>query len=103
MPAEKSQFDYPKVAAGLFTILIAITGWFSVTMYEKITKIEENIQQLLVASGIEKTEITNLKQRVDNLESGSKKDKTSHVFLNKDAVLPDAPTGKKSKEYFAFK
>jgi hypothetical protein len=103
MPAEKSQLDYPKVSAGLFTILIAITGWFSVTMYEKITKIEENIQQLLVASGIEKTEITNLKQRVDNLENDSKKNKTSHVFLNKDAVLPDVTTGKKSKEYFASK
>ena len=60
MTANKGQVDYAKIAAGLFSILIAISGWFAVTLYDKITKIEENVQQLLVTSSAEKTEIQNL-------------------------------------------
>jgi hypothetical protein len=103
MAAEKNSFDYPKLSAGLFTILIGITGWFSVTMYEKITKIEENVQQLLIASSAEKVEIQNLKERVNNLEGNHRNNVPSKQVLNTDALLPNILEIKKGKRYIACK
>lgn len=104
MSTNKSSLDYPKLASGLFTILLGITSWFSVTMYEKITKIEGDIQQLLVSSGVDKTEISNLKERVNNLEKNRQDKKSSAIFLSSEGILPDETITKQyKKRFFASK
>ena len=103
MTANKGQVDYAKIAAGLFSILIAISGWFAVTLYDRITKIEENVQQLLVASSAEKTEIQNLKERVNNLEGSHKDNFPKKQVFNTEGILPGLLDARKGKRYIAYK
>lgn len=89
--------DINKAFVAITSVFIAFLSWFGKITYDKLTKIETDVQTLLVASGIDRTEIQNIKDRLNS--SGPKKP-VSYMHYHKEFVLPDDILPKKKKLIF---
>jgi hypothetical protein len=92
------KIDINKAFVAVTSVFIAFLSWFGKITYDKLTKIETDVQALLVASGIDRTEIQNLKDRI-NTAPGSKKP-VSYVHYHKEFIMPDEVLPKKKKLIF---
>lgn len=89
------KIDINKAFVALTSVFIAFLSWFGKITYDKLTKIETDVQALLVASGIDRTEIQNLKDRIGTAP-GPKKP-VSYIHYHKEFVMPDDILPKKKK------
>ena len=92
------KIDINKAFVAVTSVFIAFLSWFGKITYDKLTKIETDVQALLVASGIDRTEIQNLKDRIDTAP-GPKKP-VSYIHYHKEFILPDEVLLKKKKLIF---
>jgi hypothetical protein len=92
------KIDINKAFVAVTSVFIAFLSWFGKITYDKLTKIETDVQALLVASGIDRTEIQNLKDRI-NTAPGPKKP-VSYIHYHKEFILPDEVLLKKKKLIF---
>ena len=91
MTEKKPPFDTSKLLVGVTTIFLAFLTWFGKVTYDKLLSIEKDVQLLLVSSGIDKTEIQNLKDMVN----GKKPDKTVFYHIPTEYIVPDETYPKK--------
>jgi hypothetical protein len=92
------KIDINKAFVAVTSVFIAFLSWFGKITYDKLTKIETDVQALLVASGIDRTEIQNLKDKI-NTAPGPKKP-VSYIHYHKEFILPDEVLPKKKKLIF---
>ena len=86
MTTTKSPFDYSKPFTWLLSFTLAFFAWFGKITYDKLIKIDDKVNELLVMQGIDRTEIQNLKDR--KTVPPIKKD-YSYSPLNREANVPE--------------
>ena len=92
------KIDISKVFVAVFSLFVGFLAWFGKVTYDKLTKIENDVQTLLVASGIDRTEIQNLKDRL-NTGTGPHKP-VSYMHYHREFIMPDEVLPKKKKLIF---
>ena len=88
------KIDITKAFLTITSIFIAFLGWFGKITYDKLTKIENDVQTLLIATGIDRNEIQNIKDRLNS--SGPKKP-VSYYHYHSEFLLPDNNIQKRKK------
>lgn len=89
------KIDLNKAFIALTSIFLAFLSWFGKITYDKLNKIEADVQTLLVASGIDRTEIQNLKDRIGNTPRPGKP--ISYLYYHKEFIIPDEIVQKRKK------
>lgn len=98
--ATETRVDINKAFIWVSSILIALLGWFGNIIYDKVTKIEDNVQLLLIASGIDKAEIQNLKERINTAPKPNRP--ISYISLSKEFITPKEVKNER-KKYITLK
>jgi hypothetical protein len=88
------KIDITKAFLTTISIFIAFLGWFGKITYDKLSKIENDVQTLLIATGIDRNEIQNIKDRLNS--SGPKKPVSYHYY-HSEFVLPENNIQKRKK------
>ena len=98
--ATGTKVDINKAFVWVTSVLIALLGWFGNVIYEKVTKIEDSVQLLLVASGVDKTEIQNLKERINSNPRPSRP--ITYLHFSSEFIAPEEVAQEK-KKYITLK
>lgn len=81
-----------KVTVALFSVLIAMMGWFGKIAYDKLVSIENDVKVLLVSSGVDKAKIENLQKWQDRQDSQqgpmNKRKTTAFNFMGLEFLVP---------------
>jgi hypothetical protein len=81
--------DTGKISTWLLGIALSFFAWFGKVTYDKLISMDEKLEMLLVQNGINNTKIENIENQIKTMEPCSNKgNKTGHVNMKYDAILP---------------
>ena len=87
--ASAKTIDTGKLTTWLLGIALSFFAWFGKVTYDKLIAIDEKVEMLLVQNGINNTKIENIQNQIKTMEPCSNKgNKTGHVNMKYDAILP---------------
>jgi hypothetical protein len=89
------KIDLNKAFIALASIFLAFLSWFGKITYDKLSKIETDVQSLLVATGVDRTEIQNLKDRMSTCPKPTKP--LSYIHYHREFIIPDEIVQKRKK------